>query len=83
MSGNGRRGSYRTRRDLIWRAFDRLPPEVRQALADTHGNWVPQPLVTMMRQGASVESMLRRIGIWNRREAARVRKELKHQGDRP
>jgi hypothetical protein len=42
MCGNSR-GSYRTTKANMMRAFDRLPPEARAALADAVGNWVPQP----------------------------------------
>ena len=50
MSVNSR-GSYRTTKANMMRAFDKLPPEARAALADAVDNWVPQPILTRFRRG--------------------------------
>lgn len=51
MSGNSNGGrKYQTTTANVMRAFDKLPPEARQALANAVGNWVPQPYLTMHRR---------------------------------
>lgn len=40
-------GSYRTTTENMMLAFDKLPSELRQALANSHVNWVPQPVLSL------------------------------------
>jgi hypothetical protein len=63
MSGNSRGGRhYRgTTSENKWRAFDRLPKEVRQALANAARNYAPQPFATLLRRGASPERVVQVI----------------------
>jgi len=35
----------------MMKAFDKLPPAARRALANAVDNWVPQPFLTRYRQG--------------------------------
>lgn len=46
----GGRG-YLTTSRLLMRAYDRLPPLTRQALANAVDNWAPQPILTRIRRG--------------------------------
>lgn len=43
-------GSYRTTTENMMKAFDKLPPEIRQALANSNENWVPQPILSIYRR---------------------------------
>lgn len=54
-------GSYRTTREKMMKAFDKLPPECREALANAIGNYVPQPYLTMLRRGESADDVIRSI----------------------
>jgi hypothetical protein len=75
MSGsNNDRGSYRTTKANMMRAFDKLPPEVRLALANAVSNHLPRPLLTHLRRGAEPSFVLALISIWNRQELVRERK---------
>jgi len=86
---NSHRGSYRTTKENIMRAFDKLPPEARIALANAVGNWVPQPFLTMhRREGCSGEYIARWIEVCNSRELAkwehqRARAIGPYKGNRP
>jgi hypothetical protein len=65
-------GSYRTTKPNMMRAFDKLPPEVRRALADAERNYVPQPLLTKLRRGwATPGGLVALIAHWDRLERAR------------
>ncbi|HEY1863087.1 MAG TPA: DUF6525 family protein [Roseiarcus sp.] len=75
MSASNGRGSYRTTRANVMAAFDKLPPEVRQALANADGNYVPQPLLTNLRRGSPLSYVLALVEIWDR--------ERKRKGRRP
>jgi len=44
-------GSYRTTAKDMMKAFDKLPPAARKALADGIDSWVPQSLLTRYRRG--------------------------------
>jgi hypothetical protein len=44
-------GSYRTTRRAGFRAFDKLPPVVREALASGLVDWVPQPMLRDYKNG--------------------------------
>jgi hypothetical protein len=74
MTGGNDRGSYRTTKANMMRAFDKLPREVRQELASASRNYVPQPLLTHLRRGASPGFLIALIEIWDRRELSRERK---------
>jgi hypothetical protein len=71
---NSRGGSYRTTKANMMRAFDKLPPEVRLALANAVSNHVPQPLLTHLKRGADPSLLLALISIWDRQDLARERK---------
>jgi hypothetical protein len=76
MSSNSPSGSYRTTEALMMRAFDKLPPEVRRALADAVSNHVPQPLLTRLKRGDDPDFLLTLIRIWDRQDLAREREKL-------
>jgi hypothetical protein len=44
-------GSYRSTDQAAMRAYDKLPPAARKALADAAFNWAPQPIVTKWNRG--------------------------------
>ena len=85
MSGNSR-GSYRTTKANMMRAFDKLPPEARAALADAVGNWAPQPILTGFRRGypgyRDGAEIARKIARWNAEEIAK-REEQRSRGVGP
>jgi hypothetical protein len=54
-------GSYRTTIALAMRAFDKLPLEVRRALAGANQNYAPQPFLTALRRGVSVDCLVERV----------------------
>jgi Family of unknown function (DUF6525) len=77
MSSNTARrgGFYRTTKAKMMRAFDKLPTEVRRALADAAFNYVPQPLLTRWaRDGWKPETLIWLIDYLDQRELARERK---------
>jgi len=82
MSGNNR-GSYRTTKANMMRAFDKLPPEARAALADAVGNWAPQPILTGFRRGypgyRDGAEIAWTITRWNAEEIAK-REEQRSRG---
>lgn len=47
---NTRRGNYVTTEAAIWRAFDKLPKEVRERLTECNLDFVPQPVLTYYRK---------------------------------
>jgi hypothetical protein len=54
------------------RAYDKLPPVVRRALADAIFDWVPQPFLTdLRRRGYSPEKIVKLIAELDRKELAR------------
>lgn len=64
-------GSYRTTRELMMIASDRLPAEARRALANAVENWVPQPFVTKYRRGQlDAADIVQRVALWDRKELA-------------
>lgn len=89
MSGNSCSGhAYRTTTANAMRAFDRLPAEVRTALAHAVDNWVPQQFVTILRRGWSVPGAVRLIETWNAQELAererdRSRASGPYKGNQP
>jgi hypothetical protein len=51
------------------RAYDRLPPVVRRALADAVFDWAPQPLLSLLqRDGLSPEEVVEEIAGWDQEE---------------
>jgi hypothetical protein len=48
-----------------WRAFDKLPSEVRALLANAACNWAPQPVLTQWRRGRTVEQIAKAIEHWD------------------
>lgn len=68
---NTRGGNYRTSPANSMRAFDKLPGEIRAALANAVEDWVPQPLLTQYRRcGLETQVVLKLIGRWDRQELA-------------
>jgi hypothetical protein len=62
-------GTYPTTLAAVMRAYDKLPPVVRRALADAVFDWVPQPLLTRLRRdGWSPEKIVEEIALWDREE---------------
>lgn len=62
------RGSYRTTRQNMMRAFDRLPPDVRAELRDSIDNRAPQPLNTMRKRGLEDKALVGLVRCWNNDE---------------
>ena len=70
MSGNVHGGNYRSSLANRMRAFDKLPPEVRAALANAVDSWAPQPMLTKLRRGMGASSVVSLIQTWDRLEIA-------------
>lgn len=49
--GNSTGNHYSTAQNLM-KAFDKLPPDARRALANAAFDWAPQPILRMWRNGA-------------------------------
>lgn len=77
MSGFNSTDSYRTTRENVMKAFDKLPRDVRMALAEAPQNWVPQPYVTRIRRGWSVAKCVESI---RRASAAFITKSNEKRG---
>ncbi len=45
----------------FWRAFEKLPPKVRELLANAAYDWRPQPFLTRWRRGWTVEQIANAI----------------------
>jgi hypothetical protein len=57
------------------RAYDKLPPSVRHALANAVFAWAPQPFLTDLRRGdRSPKEIVKLIANLDRKELARERK---------
>ena len=67
---NVRDGNYRSTRASSMKAFDRLPPEVRQALANAVDDWATQPLLTFLRRDLGPSTVVSLIRRWDRSELA-------------
>ena len=78
MSSNSK-GSYRTTTDLMMRAFDKLPAEVRQALAAADHNYVAQPLLTRARRGCPPKRLVKIIRQWDEKRADKYYRQLGRQ----
>lgn len=52
-------------RDNYWRAFEKLPPEVRALLANAAYDWAPQPVLTQWRRGRTVADIAMAIQHWD------------------
>jgi Family of unknown function (DUF6525) len=82
------RGSYPTTRAAVMRAYDKLPPAVRRALADAVFDWVPQPFLKHFRRdGWSPEEIVKLIADLDQEDLARelkrrIREELAHERKR-
>lgn len=62
------KGSYQTTREQMMKAFDKLPPTLRKALADSDENWVPQILLTKWRRlpwGQGIETLAAVVRSWD------------------
>ena len=76
MSSNSR-GSYRTTPANMMRAYDKLPPTVRKALANAAFNYAPQPVLTRVRRdGWSCGAVIGLIRAWDRQEIEKVDRKL-------
>jgi hypothetical protein len=71
MSCNSPSGSYRTTKEKMMKAFDKLPPTSRAALANADHNWVPQLVLTQWRRGQPVQYLAILINHWDRLEHER------------
>lgn len=56
-------GTYRTTTANMMKAFDKLPPEVRTAIANASRNVVPQPYATMLKRGVKAASVIGMIEL--------------------
>ena len=65
--GNSK-GSYRSTRENLMAAYDKLPPSARKALQDAAFNWAPQPIVTHWRRGTfkTGEVIAAKVVDWDR-----------------
>ena len=70
MSTNNVDGSYRSTRERIMAAFDKLPASARRELANSVENWATQPLLTGFRRGQRAEDICARIRRWDAQELA-------------
>ena len=66
MTDFNSKGSYRTTRENMMKAFDKLPREVRMALCEAPENWVPQPLLTKIRRGRRADDVAFMVRTWSR-----------------
>jgi hypothetical protein len=67
-------GCYRATTHSVMRAFDRLPLEVRQALAGAAFNYAAQPFLTQLRRGAPPNRLIERIAKSDAKNLARALK---------
>lgn len=58
-------GSYATTLEFQMAAFDKLPSEIRQRLANAVDNWVPQPLLSKWRRCGNKALVLAEIDRWD------------------
>jgi hypothetical protein len=56
------------------RAFDKLPPVVRRALANAVFDWAAQPFLTDLRRGLSPKEVVKLIARCDRLDLAREQK---------
>jgi Family of unknown function (DUF6525) len=76
MSTNSR-GSYRTTRENVMRAFDALTPAARKALREAAFNWVPQQIRTRYRKGYDTDETIGTfIAWWDAEKVARDRAKV-------
>jgi hypothetical protein len=76
--GNGS-GSYRSTLQNHMKAFDKLPPTLRQALANAVFDWATQPILTLWRRdGLNVKEIAKRIAKWDREMIAKAYKRREH-----
>jgi uncharacterized protein DUF6525 len=64
-------GSYRTTREAVMRAYDKLPPEVRHALQNANHDWVSQPLLSMLHREWKPATLVNLIKTWDRKKHKR------------
>ena len=71
-------GSYRTTRELMFKAFDKLPKRVRERLTQANRDWVPQPLRTRQHRDkhARPSDLIAMIDEWDRRDTEKHFREL-------
>jgi Family of unknown function (DUF6525) len=68
-------GTYRTTRAAVMRAYDKLPPVVRRALANAVFHWAPQPFLTLLRRdGWSPEEVAEEVADSDREKLDREHK---------
>lgn len=65
-------GTYQTTREASMRAYDKLPPMVREAVANAAFDWAPQPIVTLLRKGHSPERIVAAVAAWDEKEIKKV-----------
>jgi hypothetical protein len=69
-------GSYRTTLEAFMKAYDKLPRRLRDALKYSAHDWVPQRFLTAWRQGATVDTLIERVGVADSVEFAMYEKDL-------
>jgi hypothetical protein len=74
--GHNSCGSYRTTRELKMAAFDKLPADLRRALANAAFDYVPQPLVTDLRRGRDPRLLIKLLLIWDKNHIASDRRRI-------
>jgi hypothetical protein len=73
-------GSYYSTTQNTMRAYDKLPPAARKALADAAFNWAPQPIVTKWNRGCAGyktgPDIARKISEWDADRIAKDRSRV-------
>jgi hypothetical protein len=79
--GNGS-GRYETTPERSMRAYDKLPPVVRRAVADAVFDWATQPLLSRLRRGWSLEDIVEYIARGDQDELDRLRERAERRRSR-
>lgn len=73
-------GSYYTTPQNSMKAFDKLPPSARRALAFSNNDWAVQPVLTRWRNGQrgwkTGPQVAERVAEWDRKESAKYRRRM-------
>lgn len=73
-------GSYQTTPERTFAAFDKLPRNVREALANAAFDWAAQPVLTTWRRSRGTPADSARIAAaipgWDARHIAKTRKRV-------
>ena len=76
MTNLNSHGSYKTTQKAAMEAFDKLRPELREALRNAEQNWAPQPFLTQYRRGLGVEMLALLIRHADQKDRAAAERKL-------